>query len=123
MRSRVGMDSLSIAPRSAYAGGNPKNSGTPSCWNTPGHLTTNGNGTSEMADDDGMGMPDSGQLLHADLTGHVRTRVEREIDGILESAEELRGLALRRHPKMTRLCSPEPTHLATPRAVFMSVRG
>ena len=46
-----------------------------------------------MADDEPMEPPDVGQILEADIRNHVRTRVNREVEEMIDCANELRGLA------------------------------
>jgi hypothetical protein len=46
-----------------------------------------------MATENASDPPAVGQLLHADMKNHVKTRIRREIGGMLESVDELRGLA------------------------------
>jgi hypothetical protein len=46
-----------------------------------------------MASNDANDGETDGQLLAADVRAHVRRRLGRELDELLENAEELRGLA------------------------------
>ena len=46
-----------------------------------------------MAESDANDGETDGQLLAADVRTHVKRRLGRELDDLLESAEELRGLA------------------------------
>lgn len=46
-----------------------------------------------MATDEPRELPDTGQLLHDDIKNHVRRRVGREVEEMIDSADELRGLA------------------------------
>jgi hypothetical protein len=45
-----------------------------------------------MANQEPTDPPDTGQLLQADLTNHVRRRVGREVEDMIDCADELRGL-------------------------------
>lgn len=62
-----------------------------------------------MADSEPIEPPDTGQLLHADLNNHVRRRVGREVEDIIDCADELRGLAnaLDWHSALETHASPE----------------
>jgi hypothetical protein len=46
-----------------------------------------------MATDEPIEPPGAGQLLHQDIKNHVRRRVGREVEEMIDSADELRGLA------------------------------
>ena len=46
-----------------------------------------------MAKDEPIEPPGAGQLLHEDITNHVRRRVGREVEEMIDSADELRSLA------------------------------
>lgn len=62
-----------------------------------------------MADKETIEPPDNGQLLQTDLGNHVKTRVSREIEDMMECADELRGLGttLDWHSGLERGASPE----------------
>jgi hypothetical protein len=46
-----------------------------------------------MATDEFIEPPEAGQLLQQDLKNHVKRRITREVEEMIESADELRGLA------------------------------
>lgn len=46
-----------------------------------------------MATGEPIELPDAGQLLHQDVRNHVKRRIGREVEEMIESADELRGLA------------------------------
>ena len=46
-----------------------------------------------MATDEPIEPPEAGQLLQQDLGNHVKRRISREVEEMIESADELRGLA------------------------------
>lgn len=62
-----------------------------------------------MADQEPMGVPDHGQLLHADLTNHLRHRLSYELNEMAECVDDLRGLAtlLDWHTSLHTNASPE----------------
>lgn len=62
-----------------------------------------------MADSKPSEPPDAGQVLQADLRNHVQARVSREIEEMIESADELRGLAktLDGHSSLEMHATPE----------------
>lgn len=61
-----------------------------------------------MADSEPIEHEDPGQLLQADLRNHVKTRVSREIEDMIDCADELRGLgaALDTHSAIETRASP-----------------
>jgi hypothetical protein len=46
-----------------------------------------------MATDEPIEPPEAGQLLHQDIKNHIKRRVGREVEEMIDSADELRGLA------------------------------